>query len=105
MRGPARMALAAFAFGLGVLWAGAPAQALARAADGQAMRTQPVGRPSGTAAQMADWVVASGDSGGRPYVIVDKPAARVFVFDAHGRLQGAAPVLVGLARGDDAAPG
>ena len=54
---------------------------------------------------MADWVVDSGDSGGLPFVIVDKAQAKVFVFDAHGRLRGAAPALLGLARGDDAVPG
>ena len=31
--------------------------------------------------------------------------ARVFVFDAAGLLRGAAPALLGLARGDDSAPG
>ena len=99
MHGPWRMALAAL--GLALFWGGPPAQApaLARA------RSPGVERPSGTAAQLADWVVASGDNGGRPFLIVDKLAAEVFVFDAQGRLEGAAPVLVGLARGDDSAPG
>ena len=54
---------------------------------------------------MADWVVAAGDNAGMPFVIVDKVAAEVFVFDARGRLSGAAPALLGLARGDDALPG
>jgi hypothetical protein len=54
---------------------------------------------------MADWVVAARDNAGMPFVIVDKVTARVFVFDAHGRLGGAAPALVGLARGDDVPPG
>jgi hypothetical protein len=96
MHGLARMALAAL--GLAILLGGpsAPGPAFARAV---------VDRPSGTAAEMADWVVQSGDNGGRPFVIVDKLAADAFVFDAQGRLQGAAPVLVGLARGDDSAPG
>ncbi|NPC58421.1 hypothetical protein HNE04_22680 [Caenimonas sp. S4] len=40
-----------------------------------------------------------------PFVIVDKVAGRVFVFDAHGRLQGAAPALLGLALGDHSVPG
>ena len=54
---------------------------------------------------MADWVVAARDNAGMPFVIVDKAAAEVFVFDARGRLAGAAPALVGLARGDDIVPG
>lgn len=55
--------------------------------------------------QVANWVVDSGDNPAMPFVIVDKKDARVFVFDAHGRLSGAAPALIGLARGDDSVPG
>jgi hypothetical protein len=57
------------------------------------------------AQRMADWVVDSGDNRGMPFVIVDKMDAKVFVFDADGRLRGAAPALLGLARGDDSIPG
>jgi hypothetical protein len=57
------------------------------------------------ARRMADWVVASADNGSLPFVIVDKKAAEVFVFDAHGQVLGAAPALLGLAVGDDSAPG
>jgi len=53
---------------------------------------------------MADWVVDSGDSGSLPFVILDKPDAKVFVFDQNGQLLGAAWVLVGLAQGDDSVP-
>lgn len=56
------------------------------------------------AQRMADWVVDSGDNRGMPFVIVDKMDAKVFVFDADGRLRGAAPALLGLARGDDSIP-
>jgi hypothetical protein len=55
--------------------------------------------------QMADWVVASADNGGLPFVIVDKKDAEVFVFDREGQILGAAPALLGLAVGDDSAPG
>jgi hypothetical protein len=54
---------------------------------------------------VAHWVVASGDDRSLPFVIVDKVNARVFVFDSRGRLHGAAPALLGLARGDDSVPG
>lgn len=54
---------------------------------------------------VAHWVVDSGDSQGMPFAIVDKKDAKVFVFDADGRLRGAAPALLGLAIGDDAVPG
>ena len=49
--------------------------------------------------------VASGDSGARPFAIVDKKNARLYVYAADGRLRAASPVLLGLARGDDSVPG
>lgn len=61
--------------------------------------------PSETAARLADWVAGAGDNAGMPYVIVDKTAAVVSVFDATGRLLGSAPALLGQALGDDSAPG
>jgi hypothetical protein len=61
--------------------------------------------PSGMAAQLAAWVAQAGDNGARPFAIVDKLGAKLFVFDADGRLLGGAPVLVGLARGDDSSSG
>lgn len=77
----------------------APAQARARLAD---FRGAPA---SGDARQIADWVIRTGDNRGAPFVIVDKKSAEVFVFNGGGRLSGAAPALLGLARGDDTAPG
>jgi hypothetical protein len=62
-------------------------------------------RASHEARHVADWVVDSGDNRSLPFAIVDKTDAKVFVFDADGRLRGAAPALLGLARGDDAIPG
>ena len=62
-------------------------------------------RASHEARQIADWVVDSGDNRNMPFAIVDKTDAKVFVFNADGRLRGAAPALLGLARGDDAVPG
>jgi hypothetical protein len=59
----------------------------------------------GDARRIADWVVASSDNHGLPFVIVDKVQARVLVFYPDGRLRGAAPALLGLARGDDSVPG
>jgi len=54
------------------------------------------------ARQLADWALASGDSLGLPFMIIDKRDARVLAFDAQGRLRGAAPALLGMARGDSA---
>jgi hypothetical protein len=58
-----------------------------------------------TVRRMADWVVAVADNGGLPFIIIDKKDAEVFAFDAHGQILGAAPALLGLAVGDDSAPG
>lgn len=60
---------------------------------------------SDDARRVADWVLESGDNHDMPFVIVDKKDTRVFVFGAQGRLVGATPALLGLARGDDSAPG
>jgi hypothetical protein len=88
------------AAGLVLLAAGlaAPAAAAARAE----FHAEPA---SHAARDIADWVVASGDNRGLPFVIVDKVQARVFVFRPDGALRGAAPALLGLARGDESVPG
>ena len=62
-------------------------------------------RVSREARQIADWIVHSADNLGLPFVIVDKIEAKIFVFDAGGRIRGASPALLGLARGDDTVPG
>ena len=62
-------------------------------------------QPSGDVRHIADWAIDSGDNKGLPYLIIDKVNAKLYVFDAGGRIRGAAPVLLGLARGDHTAPG
>jgi hypothetical protein len=62
------------------------------------------------AQQVAEWIIESVDNydGGNrslPFALLDKKEAKVFVFDADGRLLGAAPALLGLGRGDVALPG
>ena len=70
------------------------------------MRADFHGEPtSNDAHMMADWVIDTGDNRGSPFVIVDKKNTKVFVFDGCGHLLGATPALLGLARGDDSAPG
>lgn len=54
---------------------------------------------------LAAWVSASGDTAGRPFVIVDKRAARVMAFDANGVLVAQTPALLGMAGGDASPPG
>ena len=61
--------------------------------------------PSATVSALARWAVDTGDAQGRPFVIVDKEAARVFAYDAEGAAIGSAPALLGVARGDHSVPG
>ncbi|WP_430537966.1 hypothetical protein [Agrilutibacter niabensis] len=60
---------------------------------------------SGTVIELAGWVVATRDSQGYPFAIMDKAAAQVLVFGGDGRLRGAASGLFGSAIGDHSAPG
>lgn len=55
--------------------------------------------------ELAGWVVATQDSHGYPFAVIDKAAAQVLVFGGDGRLRGAAPGLFGSAVGDHTAPG
>src|SRR5579872_6004021 len=73
----------------------------ARAGSGQ----PPVQELKANIRRMADWVTGAKDNGGKPFVIIDKQNAKVFVFDKTGQLLGSAWVLVGLATGDDSVPG
>jgi hypothetical protein len=61
--------------------------------------------PSFESRQMKDWIIDSRNNSGLPFVILDKKAAKVFVFQADGQLRGAAPALIGSAVGDYSAPG
>jgi hypothetical protein len=54
--------------------------------------------------RFARWVVSRDDHRDRPFAIVDKVRARVFVYDAEGRLDGSAPVLMGSALSDETSP-
>ena len=55
--------------------------------------------------KMANWIVTMGDNRGMSFVIVEKPLAQVFAFDAKGNILGSAPCLIGAAKGDDSVPG
>ena len=57
-------------------------------------------RVSDEARDAADRVIQTADHRQRPFAIVDKLEARVYVFDGAGRLAGASTVLLGLAPGD-----
>ncbi|WP_157549138.1 L,D-transpeptidase [Piscinibacter sakaiensis] len=62
-------------------------------------------RASDEARYLGRWVALRGDAAGRPHAIVDKRGARLYVFDADGRLAGHSTVLLGAAPGDRSAPG
>jgi hypothetical protein len=51
------------------------------------------------------WIRAEDDNHDRPFAIVDKKAARIYVFAAGGRLVGSSTTILGLARGDVPVPG
>lgn len=54
-----------------------------------------------SAQALIQWVMQTNDHQGKPFAVVDKIHAKVFVFSHHGRLLGQASVLLGLTRGDD----
>jgi hypothetical protein len=60
---------------------------------------------STAATRVIDWIAASGDNGALPYIVIDKNNAAAFLFDATGQAVAKAPVLVGVAAGDEATPG
>jgi hypothetical protein len=62
-------------------------------------------RASKDVVQVANWVSSASNNEHRPFVIIDKKAAHMYVFDGWGRLWNHSPVLVGKAVGDDVAPG
>lgn len=57
------------------------------------------------ATRVADWVVSAKDNGSLPYIIIDKKAAALFLFNARGKPLGKVAVLTGIAIGDEATPG
>ena len=61
-------------------------------------------RASNDARYAASWVLESGDHQSQPFAIVDKRDARIYVFDAQGKVLGVSPVLIGLAPGDLSVP-
>jgi len=82
--------------------------ATARAAMHLSVPRHAVGSDPTASAQVravANWAVRTGDNHTLPFVIVDKVAAHLFLFDGQGTLKAASPVLVGLARGDVSPPG
>ena len=63
------------------------------------------GTPSAEAWQVINWVLATHDNNDKPFMVIDKVAAEVFLFDSKGETIGASPALVGMSVGDEATPG
>lgn len=66
---------------------------------------EPVVALTSDARELVGHVRQSSDHHDAPFLVLDKRAARLWVFDAQARLLGSAPVLLGLAVGDDTVPG
>lgn len=71
----------------------------------ESIQTESEASQSAAAMRVADWIAASGDNGSLPYIVLDKKTASLFLFSAKRKLLGRAPVLIGIALGDDATPG
>jgi len=61
--------------------------------------------PSEAATRLTTWIAAAHDNGKLPYIVIDKQAAELFLFDADGNALGETPVLIGIGVGDDSSPG
>jgi hypothetical protein len=61
--------------------------------------------PTPDARELVEWIAQTGDNAGMPFVLVDKQAAMLHVFNATASLQDSTPVLLGSAPGDDSVPG
>jgi hypothetical protein len=55
--------------------------------------------------EVADWIVNSRDNKEKPFVIVDKKLARIYVFKKEGLIIATSPALLGQAIGDFSFPG
>lgn len=60
---------------------------------------------SADARYAARWLGAGADNQNKPFAIVDKKNARLYVFEAGGQLRGATTVLLGQGVGDESVPG
>jgi len=61
--------------------------------------------PSEEARKLVAWILDANNHRGLPFLVIDKKQAMVFAFHPDGRLRGMAPALLGMAVGDDSAPG
>ncbi|MDO9434414.1 hypothetical protein [Hydrogenophaga sp.] len=82
----------------------------AQTAAANVMRLPPVPdfgaiQPTSNARELVEWIARTGDNQNMPFVLVDKQAARLHVFNAASQLEDSTPILLGSAPGDDTVPG
>jgi hypothetical protein len=82
-------------------WVAACAGAQQAAAPREFLATH----PSADARSVVDWVAERKDAKGRPFAVVDKRAAHIYVFHPDGRLAGHSAALLGSTFGDHTVPG
>ncbi|MGE5502171.1 MAG: hypothetical protein ACM3W4_09620 [Ignavibacteriales bacterium] len=112
--------LAALMIGASVMSAALPAAAMAKTPVKAAKASKAHAKPAkakakarkpkapalpDSIARLADWVRSTGDNEDMPFIVIDKTAALVAVYDGKGKLLGSDAALVGSAQGDDSAPG
>lgn len=61
--------------------------------------------PANDVSLLVRWIGQSLDHQGRPFFLIDKTNATLYVFDHHAQLRARTPVLLGAAIGDDSVPG
>ena len=60
----------------------------------------PLQTASAEVKEVVSWINGSSDNTRLPFLVIDKPNARVYAFDPSGQYQGDAPVLLGMGLGD-----
>ena len=74
------------------------------AAPGGASASSASAELSAPAHTLLQWIARDADNQGRPFIVIDKRQARLWVFDGQRRLLADAPVLLDSATGDTSAP-
>ena len=89
-----------------VAWISSTASALTdTTGQGQSLSALDMVEASDDARYVEHWIHEKRDDHGRPFVIVDKKAARIYVFGAGGTLVGMSRTILGQSRGDTPVPG
>lgn len=95
----------AWAASLAATWALACSWPPVRAAAPSPAAAAVAAKLSPDAQAMLRWLKASRDNAGSPFIVIDKRAARLWLFDAQAQVAGDTPILLGFAHGDKSAPG